>query len=73
MFLIYYREPFWRHVFLATSILFGSFVLIGHMHYSIDVFAAPFMTYSIFSIAKYIFERDYHLIQEEREKKTHEF
>lgn len=63
MFLVFYRERFWRHIFLATSILFGSFVLIGHMHYSIDVFAAPFMTYTIFSIAKYIFERDYILTQ----------
>jgi hypothetical protein len=62
MFLIYYREPFWRHIFLATSCLFGAFVLIGHMHYSIDVFAAPFMTYSIFSIARVIFARDFSLL-----------
>lgn len=63
MFLIFYRERFWRYTFLFTSITFGCFVLIGHMHYSIDVFAAPFMTYSIFSIAKVLARKDYHLIE----------
>lgn len=63
MFLVFYKELFWRRLFLGTSLLFGTFVILGHMHYSIDVFAAPFMTYSIFSIAKYIFEKDYLLTQ----------
>ncbi len=63
MFLIFYRERFWRWIFLGTSFLFGSFVIVAHMHYSIDVFAAPFMTYSIFSIARYVFERDYSLLE----------
>lgn len=61
--LIFYREKFWHRIFLGTSLLFGTFVLIGHMHYSIDVFAAPFMTYTIFCIARSIFPKDYEVTQ----------
>ena len=63
MFLIFYREKFWRLIFLVTSFLFGTFVIVAHMHYSIDVFAAPFMTYSIFSIARYVFSKDFKLLE----------
>jgi hypothetical protein len=38
--------------------VFGLSVLIAHIHYSIDVFAAPFMAYSIFSLARYFFKKD---------------
>jgi len=34
-------------------------VLLGHIHYSIDVFSALFITYGIFVIAKKVFARDY--------------
>jgi hypothetical protein len=34
-------------------------VLFAHVHYSIDVFASPFMTYGIFTIAKTLFPQDY--------------
>ena len=60
--LIFWREKFWRRFFLATSIFFGASVLLAHVHYSIDVFAAPFITYSILRIAAKLFPRDYALI-----------
>ncbi len=65
MALIFWREKFWRHLFLAISIFFGLLVLLGHLHYSIDVFAAPFMTYSIFAISRYLFKQDYRTATEE--------
>jgi len=60
--LIFWREKFWRYFFLGVSIVFGASVLLAHVHYSIDVFAAPFITYSIFRIAEKLFPRDYALI-----------
>jgi hypothetical protein len=59
---------FWEHfntriVFLALSFIFGTAVLLAHIHYSIDVFAAPFMAYGIFNIARRLFPRDYGLIE----------
>jgi len=62
MALIFWNERIWRYVFLAIATIFGASVLFAHVHYSIDVFAAPFMTYSIFKLAQYLFQEDYDLI-----------
>jgi len=40
-----FRRSLIRYVFLAGSIMMGIVVLAMHLHYSIDVFAAFFMTY----------------------------
>jgi len=63
MALIYWRESPMRFIFLGLSLIFGVAVLLAHIHYSIDVFAAPFMAYGIFKLAQYLFPRDYELIQ----------
>ena len=57
--LIFIREKFWGKFFFGLSFVFGVAVLLGHIHYSIDVFAAPFMTYGIFTIAKKMFPKTY--------------
>lgn len=58
MTLVFWKEKGMRYIMLATSILFGTVVLMGHLHYTIDVVAAFFITYSIYSIAEQLFKRD---------------
>lgn len=62
MSLIFWRNPFLRYTFLATSIVFAVVVLMGHLHYSIDVFAAFFITYTIYVMACNLFQSDYRRI-----------
>jgi len=66
MALIFWREKIWRFFFATLSVLFGISVLLAHVHYSIDVFAAPFMAYAIFKLSEYLFSGDYQLIQNDR-------
>ncbi len=65
MAIIFWKDRFWRTVFLVLSLTFGVSVLLAHVHYSIDVFAAPFMTFSIFKMTQYLFPKDFQLIEEE--------
>lgn len=62
MALIFWDAFSTRVVFLSLSFIFAVAVLLAHIHYSIDVLAAPFMAYGIFKIARYFFPRDYELI-----------
>jgi PAP2 superfamily C-terminal len=47
-----------RYLSLFSSLLFAVVVLMGHLHYSIDVFAAFFITYGIAHIAEWFFRED---------------
>ncbi len=57
--LIFWDHPYIRAIFLASSVVFGVIVLLSHLHYSIDVFAAFFITYSIYHISIKLFKKDY--------------
>ena len=59
MALILWDYPLWRILFLAFSLLFSVVVLLGHLHYSIDVASAFFITFSVFALAKAIFKKDW--------------
>lgn len=61
--LIFWKEKKLRYIFLAMSFIFAVAVLFAHVHYSIDVFAAPFMAYCIFKIAEYLYPQDYKLTE----------
>ena len=62
MALIFWNIPRARFLFISLSFISGIAVLLAHVHYSIDVFAAPFIAYGIFKIARKLFPRDYELI-----------
>ncbi|MBI5742394.1 MAG: hypothetical protein HZA25_00965 [Candidatus Niyogibacteria bacterium] len=57
--LIFWENTFFRTAFIAFSAIFAAVVLLGHIHYSIDVASAYFITFTIFVIAKTIFARDW--------------
>lgn len=62
MALIFWPSLRIRMLFVAISIIFGISALLGHLHYSIDVFAAYFITHSIYTISKKLFAREYEIL-----------
>ncbi len=48
-----------RYLCFFSSIFFACIVLIGHIHYSIDVFAAPFITYGVYTLSCVFFAKDH--------------
>lgn len=60
---MFWDERYIRDLFLAFTVIGGASVLLGHLHYSIDVFSALFIAFGIFHIAKYFFPKDYALLR----------
>ncbi len=56
LFLVIDKKPF-KQLFLILTILVAAGVLLQHVHYFIDVFAAPFFTYGCYIIIKRTRER----------------
>ncbi|MCX6757735.1 MAG: phosphatase PAP2-related protein [Candidatus Nomurabacteria bacterium] len=59
MALIYWDNKIVRFFFIVMSLFFGTIVLLGHLHYTIDVLSAFFITYTIYHMARYLFKNDY--------------
>jgi len=57
--LVFWKHRLIRTFCLASSIFFGIIVLLGHLHYSIDVASAFFISYTIFIIATKTFKVDW--------------
>jgi hypothetical protein len=56
--LIFWDNKFLRIFFIVLSLIFGAVVLLGHLHYSIDVLSAFFITYGVYHIALKFFRKD---------------
>lgn len=61
--LIFWRIKILRYGFFLTSAVFGAAALLGHYHYTIDVFAAPFIAYGVFIMSKHLFKEAYAYIE----------
>lgn len=66
MALIFWDNLTLRYIFITWSIFFGVIVLLGHLHYSIDVLSAYFITYTIYRICLWLFPQDYKLFEKYR-------
>ena len=56
--LLFWDNVFLRVLFFVSSIFFGVVVLLGHLHYSIDVLSAFFITYTIYHLSEAFFPKD---------------
>lgn len=58
MALVFWRVKHLRYLFIIWSVMFGVTSLLGHLHYTIDVLSAFFITYTIFHIAEIVFKKE---------------
>lgn len=58
MALMYWHNRTLRYIFLVWSAFFSVIVLLGHLHYTIDVLAAFFITYGIYHLALWLFPKE---------------
>ena len=58
MALIFWEKKYVRNFFLTMTVLFGATMLLAHQHYSIDVFAAPFIVFGVYRITEKLFPED---------------
>jgi hypothetical protein len=63
MALIFWDDIRLRVIGIGASVFFGAVVLLGHLHYSIDVAAAFFITYAVYHIATVIFKKGHEVFQ----------
>lgn len=57
--LIFWKYKTLRYFFFVASGIAGVSVLLSHVHYTIDVIAAPFITYAIYKLAQRVFKKDF--------------
>lgn len=66
--LAFWHIPWIRNIFLGSTVFFAVVVLLGHLHYTIDVAAAVFITYGIYDIAVWLFPREHKMFQSDAKK-----
>lgn len=60
--LLFWDMKWWRYFFFGFSAIMAITVLVGHLHYSIDVFAAFFIAHGVYVIARRAFAKEYALM-----------
>ena len=63
--LLFWKERTLRYIFITWSELMGMSALLGHLHYTIDVVSAFFITYSVFRVSEIVFKKDRELFHSE--------
>lgn len=66
MALIFWQNKNLRIFCIISAVFFGAIVLAVHQHYSIDVFAAFFITYTIYHLAEVFFPKDQELFSRDQ-------
>lgn len=56
--LIFWKDIYIRYTYLLLMFVIAAAVLLEHVHYSIDVFAAPFIVYGVWVACKKYFRTD---------------
>lgn len=58
MALLFWENKYLKYIFLISSFMAGASALLGHLHYTIDVLSAFFITYGIYCLSKRFFQKD---------------
>lgn len=66
MALIFWKDRTLRYIFIIWSVGFGITALLGHLHYTIDVLSAFYITYTIFHISEILFKKEKELFHKEQ-------
>ena len=55
---LYWDKRWLRTIFILLSVMFGIVVLLGHLHYAIDVMSAFFIAYGVYRMSRKFFPSD---------------
>jgi membrane-associated phospholipid phosphatase len=62
--LVFWKIPQLRYFFFLASFVGACAVILGHLHYSIDVFSSFFIAFGVFHAAKFFFKKEFTLLTE---------
>ena len=64
--LMFWHKPLLRYMFLVWTVYFALVVLLGHLHYSIDVLGAIFIAYAVYHFVVRYFPKEHRLFLSEQ-------
>ena len=66
--LIFWDNKLLRYGFIALAVVLGVGMLLAHLHYTIDVVGAFFITPTIYGLAERLFKKDYRLLMKDAQR-----